>query len=1747
MALFKISKGTASELLTGNNSRYAREGSAWFTTDDGKFYIDVSGDGQTTSAVIGTNRIPLNAAQADEAAKVTNSLTIKFGSSSASTENTNLFTYNGSAGKNVVITPAAIGAIAKAGDTMTGFLTLHADPTSAMHAVTKQYADGLIAAADAMVYKGTLNGGVTKADSTYTPAANAGWTYRVATAGWINNQPVEVGDLIICNTDNTPAASTTNLTNTTDVAHKWNIIQVNVDKAVYYGDSLILDGAVALFSGGSGKVKAALPTGSTTQPIYLNNGIPTAIQYTANRLYYSASKDSFAATNHYASDTKIAINSTSAPGSALHVNGTTTTTDSITVTMANTAGPKVSVSNGTYHTDLFIDTYGTNHGIYDAIANNRGTSGVTNQAAGWIIYRDNSRVYIPAWNSIGSVSKPIYIDGTGHPATVAWELKATVNSGVTNKIAYYSGENAISSGTITTDGTYLGSVSYLSVNTEHQTTYRLYVTGESWIKGKLWTQDLYPDTDTSYDLGSSSYKWRAINLAGSAATAGENLLTHGINIASAHIGVNTDNNTLAIDSIGNVEIRPSTGALTTNGIVFAPSSVHANRNNIVDLGTNISLWKDIYGHNLILKRIAGQKNGIIKFYSPGYNIWSVYMDTADVAGGAPNSATTSKLGNVTTWSLHSYIENTSGYGWIWESSDKDSETTPTPRMGLSSANGQLRIASNAATSTNESGGLIISSAENGSDGNISLELWRGTKASWQIANEDDILYFRNNYTTIKQTTYVNTVLSLRYGAAADQVVTFETTKDATDLETAGVVIKGGTSIAKKLRVGDAIFLHGQSTSSATINYTRVGYNYINIPTDAHLAVSINGSTGSNIRLDVGNESITSYTNNTVTLGTSAIRWKYLYAYDINLGPSGTRTISYTGTKSTGNMIQFLDNDTDTYGNGIKIGGGGVVVIGSGESAANMTVTPSQEQTYILADNAINIEAGADTIANRVGVQVTTAGHLLPIKAETANNLLQDIGSNTDRWRNIYANALYLQGPSSDPSDSTGARIVFSYDASTNVGGSQPVYLSYTPNDSYRAAAGLKLFGGQENTWFEIAGTVYIKPTSGSYREGLRIYPYSSWSTIMLGGNDLGNDSGSSANSWGIYNNNGNFWISRNASGASGTYALGHDGTNWLSKGHFAPQSNNTYNLGTSSLRWKNIYFYGAIAKTTRHYPYIGSAERSAWYRITFPYSNAETTTAAKWFMNSFDIHVGGGYQSNPSGLIHVAFYWMRAASNGAWTAPQVQAYAQGPYMNKVNLYYRIAEPGVLYVNVNANVYNGISVQDLYCDDTAPTLDWTTTTVTTCSAITVTDYTAVPMTRFYNEGSRNSFAGVGTAPNLTYNSRTIAPRFVNYGIFYSDSWIEAAGGFILNRSTAGGGYNLMIDGINYGFLQVQAKGVAPTATTTNGTTTYTGAVQGYARLCLGNNRVGANSASGVANNAYGQILLYDTDDSYLYMNGNGYIYNKVIHIRHTTGSLYIETTTTNNWSYLRLHNNSSYWDIGTIANSSPANALQFRPAAVTRAMIKTDGEICSQAANAFRAYYGNYGVFMRNDGSNFYFLLTNSGSALTGSYNSLRPLYITLSNGYVYSGTRIYGAVWNDYAEFRHTEEIIEPGRVVRETGIDNLVLTTERLQPGCEIVSDTYGFSIGQSKHNNTPTAASGRVLAYPNEDISEYHPGDAVCSGPNGTVSRMTREEIKEYPERIIGTVSEIPNYETWSAKNPDNNDKESIKVNGRIWIRIR
>jgi hypothetical protein len=66
---------------------------------------------------------------------------------------------------------------------------------------------------------------------------------------------------------------------------------------------------------------------------------------------------------------------------------------------------------------------------------------------------------------------------------------------------------------------------------------------------------------------------------------------------------------------------------------------------------------------------------------------------------------------------------------------------------------------------------------------------------------------------------------------------------------------------------------------------------------------------------------------------------------------------------------------------------------------------------------------------------------------------------------------------------------------------------------------------------------------------------------------------------------------------------------------------------------------------------------------------------------------------------------------------------------------------------------------------------------------------------------------------------------------------------------------------------------------------------------------------------------------------------------------------------------------------------------------------------FRAISGNYGFFVRNDGSNTYFMVTASGDQY-GVYSSLRPFQIgnasgdvTIGNGILYAkhGDRLYMA------------------------------------------------------------------------------------------------------------------------------------------------
>lgn len=175
---------------------------------------------------------------------------------------------------------------------------------------------------------------------------------------------------------------------------------------------------------------------------------------------------------------------------------------------------------------------------------------------------------------------------------------------------------------------------------------------------------------------------------------------------------------------------------------------------------------------------------------------------------------------------------------------------------------------------------------------------------------------------------------------------------------------------------------------------------------------------------------------------------------------------------------------------------------------------------------------------------------------------------------------------------------------------------------------------------------------------------------------------------------------------------------------------------------------------------------------------------------------------------------------------------------------------------------------------------------------------------------------------------------------------------------------------------------------------------------------------------------------------------------------------------------------------------------------------------------------------FYVTGTSSSSTNTGTQYFDTGVYVDTTAG-KFVATSVYGAVWNDYAEYRAQKESVEPGYCVVSNDKGQVSKTTRKYQVCDGIVSDTFGFAIGETDNCKTPLAVSGRVLAYCEGSKYDYHAGDTVCAGPNGKVIKMTREEIREWPDRIVGTVSEIPEYETWGTGN--------VKVNGRIWIKVK
>lgn len=112
----------------------------------------------------------------------------------------------------------------------------------------------------------------------------------------------------------------------------------------------------------------------------------------------------------------------------------------------------------------------------------------------------------------------------------------------------------------------------------------------------------------------------------------------------------------------------------------------------------------------------------------------------------------------------------------------------------------------------------------------------------------------------------------------------------------------------------------------------------------------------------------------------------------------------------------------------------------------------------------------------------------------------------------------------------------------------------------------------------------------------------------------------------------------------------------------------------------------------------------------------------------------------------------------------------------------------------------------------------------------------------------------------------------------------------------------------------------------------------------------------------------------------------------------------------VNNNTGGTHGGINLVTNGASRMSVRPngyigigTATPQSPLDVTGEISSTLSGVanFRMISGNYGTIIRNDGSNTYFLLTNSGDKY-GSWNAYRPFYIENTTGSVgFADSKIY--------------------------------------------------------------------------------------------------------------------------------------------------
>jgi hypothetical protein len=256
----------------------------------------------------------------------------------------------------------------------------------------------------------------------------------------------------------------------------------------------------------------------------------------------------------------------------------------------------------------------------------------------------------------------------------------------------------------------------------------------------------------------------------------------------------------------------------------------------------------------------------------------------------------------------------------------------------------------------------------------------------------------------------------------------------------------------------------------------------------------------------------------------------------------TSTANTSAALTNGNVyLNLVENGA--VRNSHKIIGSGATTVTS-DASGNLTISSTNTVYTHPTQSAISVTNANGLVLS--GITVNTLGHVTGVTSKTLTasdipslsylplsggtmtggissmNIIPKttntytLGSSSYVWSNVYATTF------------TGA-----------LSGNATTATTATTLATARTIWG-QSFNGSAN----VDGLLKITANTGNYCEGIRIKPYNSWTTILLGGTDLSADTGTSTKSWSIHNNDGNFYINKNASSTAQSPRLWGHSNGW---------------------------------------------------------------------------------------------------------------------------------------------------------------------------------------------------------------------------------------------------------------------------------------------------------------------------------------------------------------------------------------------------------------------------------------------------------------------------------------------------------------------------------------------------------------------------------------------------------------------------